>query len=131
MDQGEYYRYLVELFQPGVGWVRHAVTDPYSVSLGLNSTRSFIANLDDARFKPAGWDQSRPPAAVTRNTDMSIYELHLRDFSANDASVPAAHRGKYLAFTDTASNGMKHLKALAEAYPQNPETQSVKPGELI
>ena len=34
---------------------------------------------------------------------MTIYELHLRDFSINDASVPAAHRGKYLAFTDAGS----------------------------
>lgn len=46
---------------------------------------------------------------------MTIYELHVRDFSASDASVPEAHRGKFMAFTDTASNGMKHLKALADA----------------
>ena len=29
--------------------------------------------------------------------------------------MPAAHRGKYLAFTDPGSNGMRHLRALAEA----------------
>ena len=46
---------------------------------------------------------------------MRIYELHLRDFSVNDASVPAAHRGKYLAFTDAGSDGMRHLRALAVA----------------
>ena len=46
---------------------------------------------------------------------MTIYELHVRDFSINDASVPAAHRGKYLAFTEGSSNGMKHLKALAQS----------------
>ena len=37
---------------------------------------------------------------------MVIYELHVRDFSANDASVTAANRGKYLAFTESGSNGM-------------------------
>ena len=50
---------------------------------------------------------------MKNQTDMVVYELHVRDFSRDDASVPAAHRGKYLAFTDTRSNGMKHLAALA------------------
>ncbi len=49
------------------------------------------------------------------NTDMVVYELHVRDFSVHDASVPPAHRGKYLAFTDTNSRGMRHLRALADA----------------
>ena len=39
----------------------------------------------------------------------------MRDFSANDATVSAANRGKYLAFSESGSNGMKHLKALADA----------------
>jgi pullulanase-type alpha-1,6-glucosidase len=46
---------------------------------------------------------------------MAIYELHLRDFSISDASVPTGHRGKYLAFTDANSAGMRHLRALAQA----------------
>jgi pullulanase-type alpha-1,6-glucosidase len=44
-----------------------------------------------------------------------VYELHVRDFSINDPTVPLAHRGKYAAFTDTGSNGMRHLSALAKA----------------
>ena len=63
----------------------------------------------------AGWDGSAPPQTVAVSPDMAIYELHVRDFSANDPTVPAEHRGKYLAFTDSHSNGMKHLKALADA----------------
>ncbi|MFS9605515.1 hypothetical protein, partial [Klebsiella pneumoniae] len=39
----------------------------------------------------------------------------MRDFSASDASVRPAWRGKYLAFTEPASRGMKHLRALARA----------------
>ena len=31
-------------------------------------------------------------------TDISVYELHVRDFSASDASVPERLRGKYRAF---------------------------------
>jgi len=112
---GKYYRYAVEVFVRGVGLVRNLVTDPYSLSLSANSARSYIASLDAAALKPAGWDASMPPAKVAAAPDMSIYELHLRDFSANDASVTTANRGKYLAFNETGSHGMKHLKALADA----------------
>ena len=112
---GKYYKFAVEVFARGTGLVRNLVTDPYSLSLSDNSRRSYIANLDAASLKPAGWDQSTPPAKVAAAPDMAIYELHLRDFSANDATVTAANRGKYLAFTEAGSNGMKHLKALADA----------------
>ena len=112
---GSYYLYLVEVFVPGVGRVLNRVTDPYSVSLTTDSARSYVADLDAAALKPPGWDASpRPPAAVAA-TDLVIYELHVRDFSVADRSVPAAHRGKYLAFTDAESAGMRHLRALAAA----------------
>jgi pullulanase/glycogen debranching enzyme len=111
--KGQYYRYLVEVFVPGVGLVRNLVTDPYSLSLNADSGRSYVAALDDPALRPANWGRNRP--APRAQTDLVIYELHLRDFSANDASVPAAHRGKYLAFTDTKSQGMQHLQALGAA----------------
>ncbi len=100
---------------PGVGIVRNRVSDPYATSLSTESTRSYIADLDDPALKPPGWDAAPRPDAAASNTDMAIYELHVRDFSIGDASAPAAHRGKYLAFTDLGSNGMRHLRALAEA----------------
>jgi pullulanase-type alpha-1,6-glucosidase len=112
---GHYYRYLVEVFVPGTGWVRNRVTDPYAISLTTDSRRAYIADLNDARLKPAGWDQHTAPRRVQANTDMVVYELHTRDFSIGDGSVPPAHRGKYLAFTDTTSRGMRHLRALADA----------------
>ncbi len=112
---GSYYSYLVDVFVRGVGLVRNRVTDPYSVSLTTDSRRSYVAQLDDSRFKPAGWDTERAPAKLAAQTDMVIYELHVRDFSINDASVSASHRGKYLAFTESQSMGMRHLKALADA----------------
>jgi pullulanase-type alpha-1,6-glucosidase len=112
---GQYYRYAVEVFVRGTGLVLNLVTDPYSISLNTDSQRSYIANLSAANLKPAGWDASAIPDKVTASTDLVVYELHVRDFSANDSSVSAANRGKYGAFTEAGSNGMKHLKALADA----------------
>ncbi|MFC5579059.1 alpha-1,6-glucosidase domain-containing protein [Lysobacter niabensis] len=111
----QYYTYLVDVFVPGTGVVRNRVTDPYSLGLTTDSKRSYVADLDDAALKPPGWDGAPRPATLAAQSDMSIYELHVRDFSIGDASVPEAHRGKYLAFTDIASDGMRHLRALREA----------------
>ncbi len=113
--RGGYYAYLFDVFVPGVGIVRNRVTDPYSLSLTTDSVRSYIADLDDPALKPQGWDNAPRPPALASNTDMAIYELHVRDFSIGDASVPQAHRGKYLAFADAGSAGMRHLRALGEA----------------
>ena len=112
---GTYYKYAVDVVVDGVGLVRNMVTDPYSVSLNADSKRSYVADLDAANLKPPGWDAARAPATVKTPTDMVIYELHVRDFSLIDQSVPEAKRGKYGAFSESNSNGMKHLKALAKA----------------
>ncbi len=112
---GKYYKYAVDVPVDGAGIVRNLVTDPYSVSLTTDSKRSYIARLDSPRLKPAGWDTTPAPRTVTHQTDMVVYELHVRDFSRDDATVPPEHRGKYLAFTDAKSDGMKHLAALAKS----------------
>jgi pullulanase len=112
---GQGYRYLVDVVTPTHGRVRNLVTDPYSVALTADSRLSLVADLASPALKPKGWDASRAPARVKAATDQMIYELHVRDFSLTDATVRPAWRGKYLAFTEPASNGMKHLKALARA----------------
>ncbi|WP_292039050.1 alpha-1,6-glucosidase domain-containing protein [Massilia sp. UBA6681] len=112
---GSYYRYAVDVAVDGMGLVRNLVTDPYSVSLTTDSKRSYIADLGAANLKPKGWDATRAPNTVKAQTDMVIYELHVRDFSINDPSVPVEKRGKYTAFGEANSNGMRHLKALAKA----------------
>ena len=113
--RGRYYRYAVTVWVPGQGLVRQLVTDPYSVSLSANSRRSYIADLTDPALSPAGWADTKAPQRVRHPVDMRIYELHVRDFSITDTSVPAAHRGKYLAFTHARSRGMQHLQALSRA----------------
>lgn len=112
-----YYLYSVTVFnrKDGNAVKTYSVTDPYSLSLSANSARSLVADLSDAAVKPAGWDAHSIPANVAAAEDTSIYELHVRDFSVYDTTVPEAHRGKFLAFTDNASQGMTHLKALADA----------------
>ncbi len=109
-----FYEYEVRVFAPSTGAVEtNLVTDPYSFSLSQNSGRSQIVNLDDADLKPAGWDElAKPPLAAPE--DSVIYELHVRDFSIYDETVPEELRGTYSAFT-TESDGMQHLAALAEA----------------
>ncbi len=112
---GVTYRYQVQVFVRGTGVVRNLVTDPYSLGLTMGGQQSVVMDLDAAVTKPPGWDAGAPPPTVAAPSDLSIYELHVRDFSINDATVPAARRGKYLAFTETHSNGMRHLAGLAAA----------------
>ncbi len=112
---GRYYKYVVDVVAPKSGLVRNLVTDPYSVSLTTDSARSYIADLADPKLAPPGWNKDQAPAKVKAQPDMSIYELHVRDFSVNDLSVSAMNRGKYTAFRETGSNGMKHLSMLAKA----------------
>ena len=83
------------------------VTDPYSVALTLNSTRSVLVDLADKAFRPREWEKAKQP--VVRPVDQTIYELHVRDFSINDLKVPAAKRGTYLAFASN-GNGRAHLR---------------------
>ena len=113
--RGASYTYEVEVFVPETGRVeRNVVTDPYSTGLTANSERSLLLDLDDPALEPAGWDRLAQPAPLAPER-LSLYELHVRDFSISDATVPAEHRGTYEAFTHAGSDGMRHLRELAGA----------------
>lgn len=112
---GARYRYAVEVYVPGTGAVEtNVVTDPYSHALTLDSTHSVVVGLDDARWQPKVW-RTTPQPVVERAVDQTIYELHVRDFSIADETVPAERRGTYLAFAEPGSDGMTHLRELAGA----------------
>ena len=113
--EGQYYRFLVTVFAPSAGMVVNRVTDPYAVGLSANSERSAVLDLASDDLMSAGWLAHSTPTRVRAPTDLAIYELHVRDFSMSDPEVPVAHRGKYLAFTEPTSYGVRHLRALAAA----------------
>lgn len=113
--KSKYYLFDVRVYVPSQrAIVENLVTDPYSVDLALNGVKTRLSDLDDPDTEPAGWEQSQSPSLASAN-DLSIYELHIRDFSVNDLTVPPSHRGTYLAFADRHANGMKHLEALADS----------------
>jgi pullulanase len=111
----KYYLYSVNVWVSADGAVDTNVTsDPYSIDIALNGSKSRITDLASSETKPAGWDEETSPA-LSSFSDMSVYELHIRDFSVNDLTVPSAHRGFYEAFEDQGSDGMKHLRSLASS----------------
>ncbi|MGW9629467.1 pullulanase-type alpha-1,6-glucosidase [Agromyces sp. NPDC055520] len=111
---GAEYRWSVEVYAPSTGEIEtNSVTDPYSVALTANSVRSVVVDLDDPSLAPDQW-AATPAPVVERPVDRAIYELHVRDFSIGDETVPAEERGTYRAFTRD-SAGTKQLKQLADA----------------
>ena len=115
IHEGAQYLWEVSVYVPETGKVeKNLVTDPYSVSLTVDSTRSVAVNMNNPSTVPAVWTNSKAPV-IQDDAQRSIYELHVRDFSAADTSVPEYMRGTYMAFTQFESNGMRHLDELARA----------------
>ena len=113
--RGATYSFEVRVWSPAAGEVvTNRVTDPYSVALTANSEESLLVDLADRALAPPGWARTTPPA-VAQPEDRNVYELHVRDFSIGDETVPAAERGTYLAFTHDDTAGMRHLRRLADA----------------
>lgn len=113
--KNQYYLYEVQVFSPAVRRVvTNLVTDPYSRSLSMNSTRSQIVDVNAPDLMPEGWlSATKPPLAAPE--DIVVYEVHIRDFSRIDPNVPEEYMGTYKAFTVFDSYGMQHLSALANA----------------
>ena len=116
LKNGYFYRYLVSTYHYASNKIEnYEVIDPYSISLSRNSQYSHFTDVTDPKLKPDGWDELQktaiPPA------DISIYEVHIRDFSIGDETVPPSKRGLYTAFnaSEPLSLGMKHLRSLAES----------------
>ncbi|HEY3626154.1 MAG TPA: pullulanase-type alpha-1,6-glucosidase [Terracidiphilus sp.] len=113
--RGKYYLFNVNVYVASAqAIVSNTTTDPYSIDLAINGTMSRITDLDAESTKPGDWDESASPPLNSVN-DMSIYELHVRDFSVADPTVPASLQGTYEAFALPNSNGMRHLRALARS----------------
>src|SRR5262249_6264260 len=105
----KYYCYEVKVFSREEGKVvTNVVTAPYSFGLSANSLKSLLVDFDSPLAKPDFWKLT-PKPKLASPMDIALYELHIRDFSISDQTVPARDRGKYSAFTHFFSRGMLHL----------------------
>lgn len=113
---GKFYRYDIEVYHPLSRKLEsYQVTDPYSLSLAMNSEFSQVVDLDDPALKPEGWDSLKAPHSQQNPADITIYEAHVRDLTGNDESTKPEHRGKFLGLTDSDSVPVKHLQSLARS----------------
>jgi len=116
------YNYVVKVYARTDGGTikTYTVTDPYSTGVDAYSSastpnqHSVAIDLSSAATFPADW-ANQGPYGTKLASDVVLYEMHVRDFSANDSTVPAEDRGKFLAFSYPTSAGMTHLKSLAQS----------------
>ncbi|KAI4339263.1 hypothetical protein MLD38_024223 [Melastoma candidum] len=115
--EGYYYEYEVSVYHPTTLKVEKcSASDPYSCGLSSNAQRTLLVNLASETLKPEGWERlADMKPQILSFSDISIYELHIRDFSANDETVPPDICGGYEAFTLQDSAGMRHLKKLSDS----------------
>ena len=114
-----YYQYQVTVYHPKTEKVETInITDPYSLSLSVNSEYSQVVDLSASNTMPKGW-LTQADNLVKNPEDNIFYETHIRDFSAHDDSLSDhAQQGKYGAFDERKvgnSTGINYLKALREA----------------
>lgn len=115
--EGCYYVYEVDVYHPSTLHIETCIAnDPYARGLSADGRRTLLVNVTSEALKPESWDHlvDEKPSLLSFS-DISIYELHVRDFSATDDTVPSEFRGGYLAFTCPDSAGMLHLKKLSAA----------------
>ena len=79
-----------------------------------------IIDLSAPDLAPEGWaEEASPPQGPF--TDISVYELHIRDFSASDGTVPEHLRGKYTAFSLVGrSYRSMHIPCWSRAFMSQP-----------
>jgi pullulanase len=77
------------------------VLDPYTVGVAPNGRYCQIVDLKAT--DPTGWGKDHF-MKIGAQTNASIYEVHVRDFSI-DSNSGMKHRGKYLAFTEANTRG--------------------------
>jgi len=114
--QNSYYQYQVTIYHPASQQIEILITtDPYSLSLSVNSQYSQVVDLNDSATQPNNWQDHKIPQ-VKNVEDLVLYETHIRDFSSIDSGVSdTSFQGKYQAFSEKNSFGINHLKALKKA----------------
>lgn len=115
--EGCYYVYEVDVYHHTTLKIEKCfANDPYARGISADGRRTLLADLNSESLKPEGWENlADEKPHLLSPSDISIYELHVRDFSANDFTVQPDLRGGYLAFTSQDSAGVLHLKKLSAA----------------
>lgn len=108
---GVYYTYTVK-----ADGTEQEACDPYAKAAGVNGDRAMVIDLASA--SPEGWESDKRPNTDLKITDAFIYELQVRDLSA-DKSSGIENTGKYLGLTETGTKtpggiatGLDHMKEL-------------------
>lgn len=99
--KGVYYTYSVT-----VNGIKNEAVDPYARTTGANGLRAMV--LDLSSTNPEGFLETKKPEFLNA-TDAIIYELHVRDLSA-DSSSGIKNVGKFLGLTE---KGTKNKDGLA------------------
>ena len=96
--------------------------DPYARATGVNGMRAMVIDLRST--DPAGWDRDTDPHAGMSITDAVVYELHVRDLSA-DPSSGITHKGKFLGLIELGTHnskgvptGLDHIRAMGITHLQ-------------
>ncbi|KAK1283202.1 hypothetical protein QJS10_CPB21g00263 [Acorus calamus] len=115
--EGCYYTYEVSVYHSSTLQIETCtVNDPYARGLSSDGRRTLLVNLDCDKLKPTEWDMlADEKPKLLSFSDISIYELHIRDFSVSDHTVKPEFQGGYLAFTSKDSAGVRHLRELSAA----------------
>lgn len=115
--EGCHYVYEVTVYHYSTMQVEKCyANDPYARGLSADGRRTLLVDLDSDVLKPDGWDKlAIEKPAIKSFSDITIYELHVRDFSVNDKTVQPDFQGCYLAFTSEDSAGVNHLRRLSRA----------------
>jgi len=112
---GKYFTYIVTN-SSGTS----EVVDPYAKAAGVNGLRGEI--LDFSTTNPEGWDSVTTPT-ISSPTDLSIYELHIRDLTMDDTwNGTEVNRGKFAGMHEsgttyaegetTVTTGFDHIKEM-------------------
>lgn len=111
----KYYVFRVTRFSPRSGRIETVDSaDPASFSVSAQASRSQFVNLNDPDLLPIGWGQLRKPH-LDKVTDSVVYEMHLRDHTAEDPGLPEDEKGTYTGMVHPRSKAFQHLRDLAAA----------------
>ena len=117
---GTYYTYFVDNSSGS-----QETIDPYATACGLNGIRGYVYNKEYA--KPEGWDDlplvwdGVDGYDIETPQDLSVYEVHVQDFTGDESWNGTEKNGTYKAFVESGthleghseiSTGYDHLNEL-------------------